>query len=297
MKLRPTAGREDPRDDPAGPELQRLCLLLDRTEEAETLRPLVRRIRGDGPRIGVALLCGSDDDAVVDFVERLWQLECSAWLLDMDVERWLEDQPQPPFGISPPRGASLVCQDLYPEVHGGLLTKWAQLWFGHAERFSNDGDVLQRLAAEPSFFVILLSEGAGVRAGDELTRALVRLHQQVATAPLESGVCPGVLVFLWVAPTGDSASDRARIKAMHEALEPAVAAVRLDLFSAVRPPQFHRWWGHVLACPKLFRPSFHADLVRDRLLQQVFGDTGQVPMRRALLAIRSTLAEHGRSAP
>ena len=162
-------GRTDDRNPytslgPGAERAARLCLLLDRTHEANDVRPHVLAIRESPARAGVLFLCGSMEDALVDFAERLRQVEMPSWLNGEDGE--------PTIRVSPPSTVPPQPVEIVAPTAGGLLTAWAHDHFG--EMFRDD-------TAVPS-----------ILRSCRIFRRHARRNLEVAKASL-SGRAPGAL--------------------------------------------------------------------------------------------------------
>ena len=173
-------------EDEAPPPHWRLCLLLDRAEEAAELQELVEGLPKSPSRFAVVLMSGSDDDDVVRFVDRVRQLDGQAWLHGLDLEDWLEDEDvEPQVQISPPRHRMLEPQVVPPAKRAGLLTRWARNEFG--TKFSDDAAVLRQLAEEPRFFVISMMEERSAKPRGDLETHLGRLRADIASSAFDRG--------------------------------------------------------------------------------------------------------------
>ena len=256
-------------------------LLLDRGDETLELKPHFRKIvEAERPSLGVVLLCGSHEDALIEFVDRVRRHELRE-LCETSARTTLE--------VSPAK-TPLPRPEVPPFGRGGMLTRWAYDCFG--ERFNDDGAVLAHLAPKPSLFVASLLVPGNRQAADldQHLRELAGAFQATsgATDGPPDGAQARLLVFL-CCPEGDLNEDR--LDLMRKAASP-LPVQSLCSFAPVTRLHLEAFWYHVESAKALRARGCCIDEAYARVLDELFGDgVSQVPMRRALSAIRAALRQ------
>lgn len=135
------AGFEDPER-----ELARKALWLDRTDHADDATQFLRELRESGTHLGFLFLCGSFDDAIEDFAERIKllrheEMRQADWPIDGEVIASLDDL-----------GGPLAIDSPNPLPR---LNTWAAQRFGR--NFDSVGEILEAASGTAGLTILTFS--------------------------------------------------------------------------------------------------------------------------------------------